>query len=285
MNPVVLSLCACAALTQSVAAQVTNVRSSIDSLARVTLSVVDEGDLDENRDEQFGSTTALGPVDSIATVSSAQGTYYSTITGSASFTSNQEMTFQSNASYEGNQAPGKVEAQSFGHTLNSLFEYDFIIPENGSININGTLLNGGPSVLEYNAVVQVLAESTIGGGFTGAFFEQLVLDTSFDSENFDFTVPLEHASGSYRVTIRLSHSGTGQLETDVFSGSLNSNITITAESSCAPDLNGDGLLDFFDISAFLTAFSANDPIADFNADGVYDFFDVSAFLSLYSAGC
>jgi hypothetical protein len=56
-------------------------------------------------------------------------------------------------------------------------------------------------------------------------------------------------------------------------------------SDCLADLTGDGNLNFFDISAFLTAFNANDPIADFNNDGVYNFFDVSAFLAAYSTGC
>lgn len=56
-------------------------------------------------------------------------------------------------------------------------------------------------------------------------------------------------------------------------------------SDCAADLNGDGALDFFDVSAFLTAYSANDPAADFNDDGAFTFFDVSAFLSAFSAGC
>jgi len=50
------------------------------------------------------------------------------------------------------------------------------------------------------------------------------------------------------------------------------------------DINGDGQLDFFDISAFLTLYSAQDPIADFTNDGVWDFFDVSAFLTAFSAG-
>ncbi len=54
---------------------------------------------------------------------------------------------------------------------------------------------------------------------------------------------------------------------------------------CAADLTGDGVLDFFDVSAFLSAYSAQDPAADFTGDGQYDFFDVSAFLSAYSAGC
>lgn len=50
------------------------------------------------------------------------------------------------------------------------------------------------------------------------------------------------------------------------------------------DLNNDGTLDFFDVSAFLSAFSAQNPIADFNNDGVFNFFDVSAFLSAFSNG-
>ena len=54
---------------------------------------------------------------------------------------------------------------------------------------------------------------------------------------------------------------------------------------CPADLTGDGLLNFFDISAFLGAFSAHDPSADFTGDGQFNFFDVSAFLSAFSAGC
>ena len=50
------------------------------------------------------------------------------------------------------------------------------------------------------------------------------------------------------------------------------------------DLNGDGNLDFFDVSAFLAAFNALDPIADFNNDGVWNFFDVSAFLTAFANG-
>lgn len=51
------------------------------------------------------------------------------------------------------------------------------------------------------------------------------------------------------------------------------------------DLDQNGHLDFFDVSAFLGAFSTADPIADYTGDGVFDFFDISAFLSAYNAGC
>jgi hypothetical protein len=54
---------------------------------------------------------------------------------------------------------------------------------------------------------------------------------------------------------------------------------------CIPDFTGDGVLDFFDVAAFLSAFSDGNMIADLTGDGVLDFFDVSAFLSAFSAGC
>lgn len=47
-----------------------------------------------------------------------------------------------------------------------------------------------------------------------------------------------------------------------------------------------GTVDFFDVSAFLTAYNAQDPVADVAAPfGAYDFFDVSAFLTMYNNGC
>jgi hypothetical protein len=51
---------------------------------------------------------------------------------------------------------------------------------------------------------------------------------------------------------------------------------------CAPDLNQDGVLNFFDISAFLSSYQSG---GDYNGDGLTDFFDVSHFLSDYNAGC
>lgn len=56
-------------------------------------------------------------------------------------------------------------------------------------------------------------------------------------------------------------------------------------ADCRADLNGDGLLNFFDVSAFINAYTAMDPIADFTDDGLFNFFDVSAFISLFSQGC
>ena len=46
-----------------------------------------------------------------------------------------------------------------------------------------------------------------------------------------------------------------------------------------------GVLNFFDVSVFLTAFSNAEPGGDINGDGVHNFFDVSAFLTQYNQGC
>lgn len=62
-------------------------------------------------------------------------------------------------------------------------------------------------------------------------------------------------------------------------------IALPPAAGCEADLNGDGQLDFFDVSTFLSAFNAMDDLADFTGDGSFDFFDVSAFLSAFNAGC
>lgn len=80
--------------------------------------------------------------------------------------------------------------------------------------------------------------------------------------------------------------GVNDLDFNAISGDqfLNlSNPTIVV--GCPADLTGDGMLNFFDVSVFLQAFGAQDPLADFTDDGLFNFFDVSAFLSAFAAGC
>lgn len=62
-------------------------------------------------------------------------------------------------------------------------------------------------------------------------------------------------------------------------------VNLAAGAGCAPDLTGDGTLDFFDISAFINAFAAMDPAADFDGNGTFDFFDVSGFINAFGTGC
>lgn len=46
-----------------------------------------------------------------------------------------------------------------------------------------------------------------------------------------------------------------------------------------------GVLNFFDVSAYLTAYLNQDPLADFNGDSLINFFDVSLFLTAFNNGC
>lgn len=62
-------------------------------------------------------------------------------------------------------------------------------------------------------------------------------------------------------------------------------LTLVDVTVCSADLTGDGELNFFDVSAFLNAYTSGDSKADFTGDGLLNFFDVSAFLSAFSAGC
>ena len=59
----------------------------------------------------------------------------------------------------------------------------------------------------------------------------------------------------------------------------------SAATTCAADLTGEGDLNFLDVSAFLTAFGNQDPIADFTGEGDFNFLDVSVFLTAFGKGC
>ncbi|MCC5822729.1 MAG: hypothetical protein LAT64_04055 [Phycisphaerales bacterium] len=60
----------------------------------------------------------------------------------------------------------------------------------------------------------------------------------------------------------------------------------TGPGGCPVDLNGDGLVNFFDIQIFLAAFNAGDAsIADWNNDGLINFFDIQLYLADFNAGC
>lgn len=60
---------------------------------------------------------------------------------------------------------------------------------------------------------------------------------------------------------------------------------VSCDNPCPADINGDGDVDFFDISAYISLYNAGDPAADLDNSGDLDFFDVSQYLDLYNAGC
>ncbi len=61
---------------------------------------------------------------------------------------------------------------------------------------------------------------------------------------------------------------------------------LVVTEACPADFDGNGVLNFFDFSAFITAYNSQSSQADLAPPfGVWNFFDVSAFISQYNAGC
>ncbi len=65
-----------------------------------------------------------------------------------------------------------------------------------------------------------------------------------------------------------------------------------APPPCRPDLFPavpDGVLNFFDLSTFISLFNAQNPAADFfpvaAGDGLFNFFDISTYIAEFNAGC
>jgi hypothetical protein len=52
-----------------------------------------------------------------------------------------------------------------------------------------------------------------------------------------------------------------------------------------PTSTSNGVLDLSDITAFVSAFTGNDPLADFDGNGLYDLSDITSFVSAFTGGC
>ncbi|MFK7885022.1 MAG: GC-type dockerin domain-anchored protein [Phycisphaerales bacterium] len=115
-------------------------------------------------------------------------------------------------------------------------------------------------------------------------------------------VPLDLTTTPTVITVRSGLLLTGALnDNTLFSIDLNDAFVLgedrvrtaavitlaLAEEPCSADIAAPfGVLNFFDVSAFIALYSASDPSADLAAPfGEFNFFDVSAFISLYAAGC
>ncbi|MAO19247.1 MAG: hypothetical protein CMJ35_01215 [Phycisphaerae bacterium] len=139
----------------------------------------------------------------------------------------------------------------------------------------------------FAAPVDVEIVSSVGD--TAALGTDLMSITDLSSAGMaSFDVILDDDNeGVYSATYTLRvYNSRSMFPGDVIVEDLTLNLSgEVAGSVCSPDLNGDGMLNFFDVSEFLGLYSSNDLGADFTNDGELNFFDVSAFLGAYSAGC
>lgn len=62
--------------------------------------------------------------------------------------------------------------------------------------------------------------------------------------------------------------------------------TLTVTAACPADIDGDGIINVFDLFAYLTLYNSNDPAADIAAPfGEINVFDLFGYLASYNAGC
>lgn len=122
------------------------------------------------------------------------------------------------------------------------------------------------------------------GGDSGSAY---LFETSIGTQIFKL-LPSDGATGDWfgrSIAINNGLITVGAIHDDDNGDNSGSAYVFTVPAPCPADLTGEGILDFFDISAFLAAFVNYDPIADFTNDAIYDFFDVSAFLQAFAQGC
>lgn len=94
-------------------------------------------------------------------------------------------------------------------------------------------------------------------------------------------IPPDLAPGNYYIGTIVE---TSDNEFSTANNWISDTMTITV-LDCPPDLTGDGQVNFFDVSSFLSEFNNQTSIGDWNNDGQWNFFDVSAFLGAFNAGC
>jgi hypothetical protein len=55
-------------------------------------------------------------------------------------------------------------------------------------------------------------------------------------------------------------------------------------TSCPGDLDGNGIIDFFDFQIFISWYLSDNILADINGNGAVDFFDITAFIAIWQPG-
>jgi hypothetical protein len=161
---------------------------------------------------------------------------------------------------------------------------------------NGTRISGQNSGRDY--VINFLGSATAAGGPNpGSLWSGNASSASWNNVDLSKSAPGdEMGTGGVVVSTSITYDIDGD---NVFNNPTSGNFDPNSPADeaysvamyigyyqdvlpCPADLNGDGLLNFFDVSAFISAFSGG---ADYNGDGATNFFDVSAFISDFNAGC
>ena len=169
-----------------------------------------------------------------------------------------------------------MDVDSGANGLQNFPEIESVTSTGGTTNIDGSL----QSMANQEFTIEFFSNPSCdpsGFGQGQAYLGSTTVTTNSSGDaSIAISLPVSLKDGSV-LTATATRIASG--ESSEFSA------CVTVERGCLADLTADGVLNFFDVSAFLSAFTSTDPAADFTGDGQFNFFDVSTFLLAFNTGC
>tara|TARA_R110002073_G_scaffold118918_1_gene258645 strand:+ start:540499 stop:541605 length:1107 start_codon:yes stop_codon:yes gene_type:complete len=196
-------------------------------------------------------------------------------------------------------SPVVAEGEVLTHNDDSMLVDPVDIAVNSQLIMIADSTNGVQVLNDDNSISNLITNGVVFADAQGVVFDTRSDDLFVLDVDLDAIYRVDVDSGN--TTLIVDHLGTelsnwgginidddGTTQRLIVSSMGNDQVYIFSNTPpCSnADLSGPfGVLNFFDVSAFLTAFNSMDPIADFSTDGQFNFFDVSAFLQAFNAGC
>ncbi|MEX0876343.1 MAG: GC-type dockerin domain-anchored protein [Phycisphaerales bacterium] len=180
-------------------------------------------------------------------------------------------------------------------------EYCFVVPECDCAQVYNVVVEplcDGTNCFTYTFDVDNLSGDTVFYSYFSPLTPAgVTVDTGnpLDPSRWDYA-PLPHlGTGTVSVTICGAMPGEEvcflmTMHNESLEECCSIKVTVIAPEcdptpNCPADCNGDGVINFFDLSWFLTEYNNQLPGGDINGDGNYNFFDLSLFLMSYNQGC
>lgn len=115
----------------------------------------------------------------------------------------------------------------------------------------------------------------------------VLVNTDGSGTSWESTQFIESRGVRWTEIADIDQDGNPDVITAAASGFVSVNFGYSCAATCVADLAApDGVLNFFDVAAFISLYNADDPGADLAAPlGVLNFFDVAAYIAAYNAGC
>lgn len=227
-----------------------------------------------------------------------------TVAGSASDSDSSPVTGTITVELNSYGTPTSVTLHDFDIAVSQSLNLDFGFGFLGSIATEITSASAayagvaptGPEAVAGDTTFyfpSVLTNLTGNGTANGSILFVGTINETFDLADFnpfdnDFAGSVSVSGDTVSLSGTIEFAGSSEVYTGVtmnISGTLTIDATGTAPAPCIANFNGDDVLDFFDIQAFLAAFSNNEQSADVVDDEVFNFFDIQYFLAAFSAGC